>query len=79
MSWISIILLIIQYGPAIFNLVVEIIELIKKYQKPNPVAAKTAQLFLKSELKNAVKTYRATRDRRPLYALRDKLRKEIYG
>lgn len=73
MTWLSIILFLIQYGPAIFQLVSEIIELIGKLR-----SFKEQDAF-KAELESAVKDYKANRDRRGLYALRDKLRKACYG
>ncbi len=73
MTWISIILFLIQYGPAIFQLVSEIIELIRKIRDPQ------AQEALEVEFREAVEHYRRNQDRRRLYALRDRLRKTCYG
>lgn len=73
MGWLSIIMLIVQYGPAIFHLVSEIIDLIKKVRHPEQQAAFTA------ELSAAVDTYRQTKDRRPLRDLLDRLYKHCDG
>ena len=72
MGWLSIIMMIIQYGPAIYKLVKELIELIKK-------ARKADQPALKAELKEAAEHYKKTKDKTVLERLRDRLHKECYG
>lgn len=66
MAWLSILLMIIQYGPQIFALVSEIIDLIKKHRADK-------QAGLRGDLAAAVATYRVSRDQRPLRELRDRL------
>lgn len=67
MGWLSILLLVIQYGPAIVHLVVEIVDMIKRLRHP------TEQSHFKAELEDAVKRYKETGDRTWLRALRDRL------
>jgi hypothetical protein len=73
MSIISIILLILQYGPAIFSLVAEIIKLIKNLRD------KKEQAVFTSELADAVRHFKANADARRLEKLRDKLRTRCFG
>lgn len=67
MSWFAILMMIIQYGPAIWRVVKEIIDLIKSMKSHEQPA-------LHDELKAAVDAYKVHRDRRPLQDLRDRLR-----
>ena len=76
MGWVQIILLIIKYGPAVYNIVVEIIEMIKKLRNDGK---KDTAAFAEQALKNAVKEYKKTGDRRRLLAIRERLRKDCYG
>lgn len=69
MSWLSIILLLIQYGPSIIHVVQEIIEFIRRRQQPD-------QAGLAAELDGAVRHYKKTKDRRPLRKLLERLRQE---
>ncbi len=73
MGWLSILLMIIQYGPQLFTLVSEIIEMIKKRRHPEE------QKSLKADLADAVSHYRLTGDRGRLRALRDRLKSETFG
>lgn len=73
MGWISIIMLVVQYGPAIFHLVVEIVDLIKNLTHP------TEQSHFRAELEDAVKLYKETGDRTHLRMLRDRLNKRCFG
>lgn len=73
MGWLSIILLVVQYGPAVFHLVVEIVDLIKKLRHP------TEQSHFRAELQDAVRRYRETGDRSALRALRDRLNQRCFG
>lgn len=72
MGWLSILLLVIQYGPAIFNLVTEIVELIRRLRQPSE------KVLYRAELQDAVKHYRATGDRRLLRRLRDRLQSKCF-
>ena len=69
MGVIEIILLIIRVGSALVPLISEIWDLIHK------VKDKPMQAAFTTELNEAVSTYKKTRDRRPLRALREKLYK----
>jgi len=73
MSIISIILLILQYGPAIMNIVAEIIKMIKSLKD------KDEKVSFKVELDNAVRHFKANADARRLEKLRDKLRTRCFG
>lgn len=70
MSWLSLILLVIQYGPAVYKLVKEIIDLIK--HRDNGFQEREA---FGVELSRALDELKASRDLRPLEALRERLRK----
>lgn len=72
MAWLSIILWVIKYGPAIFSIVSEIMDLIKKMRGAEKVEAE-------GEFKSAMAEYKKTRDRRPLRRLRERLQKRCYG
>lgn len=72
MGFLQIILLVIQYGPSLFSLVSEIVELIKKLRGQEKEAFKV-------ELDRAVTEYRVTRDRRPLRELRARLQQRCFG
>lgn len=71
MGWLSILLLVVQYGPTIFNLVAEVVELLKKLRGAERDA-------YTAELKAAVTAYRQTKNRRPLRELRDRLQKRCF-
>lgn len=71
--WLTIISLLIQYGPAIVHLVVQIWDLINHHAPASDVAA------LKAELDAAAKAYKATKDARPLEQLLQKLRARFLG
>jgi len=73
MGFVEILLLVIKYGPALFTMVQEIIEMIKNLNDDNEVKAARA------ELEDAVKDYKRTKDRKRLRALRAKLRKKCDG
>lgn len=76
MGWLSVILAVIQYGPAVYNLVVEIIELIKKLK----AEGRTDEAkFAEATLRSGVSQYKKAKDRRVLRALRDRLRSDCYG
>lgn len=76
MGWLSIIGLIIQYGPGIIHLVTEIIELIKKMRESGK---KSQATFAEASLTNALTHYKKTKDRRLLNALRERLHTDCYG
>ena len=67
MGWLNIILTLIKYGPKLFSMVSEIIDLIKGLSDPQ---AKEATLV---ELKSAATVAKSNGDRRPLRDLRDRL------
>ncbi len=76
MSILAIILAVIQYGPSIFHLVIEIIDLIKKLRENGQHEAAT---FAEASLGSAVAEYHRTRDRRLLRLLRDRLNAQCFG
>ena len=67
MSWLSILKLLITYGPKLFSMVSEIVDLIKGLQDP---LVKEATLV---ELKSAAAVAKDSGDRRALRDLRDRL------
>jgi hypothetical protein len=73
MGWLQIILIIIKYGPAIYELLSELWDLIQHIRKERGEKAVNGA---KTELHEALKRYRANRDRGPLRRLRDRLRNE---
>lgn len=68
MSFIQIILTIIKYGPALYDMIVEIIEMIQNLTDDEE--AKKA----KEELEKSVIDYKKTKDRKRLRKLREDLR-----
>jgi hypothetical protein len=72
MSFFSIILFLIKYGPAIISLVTELWELIEKLRGNDKDDAK-------AELEAAVLAYRQNKDRGPLLTLRNRLRRRVHG
>jgi hypothetical protein len=70
MGWVSLLLMILQYGPTIFKLVKEIIDLIKK----NKGSGFQEQEAFTVELKRGLEEFKRTRDTRPLEELRERLR-----
>jgi hypothetical protein len=68
----AIIMMIIKYGPAVWTLVQEIVELIRKLR------GQEAEAFT-VELERAAKHYKETKDRRPLRELRSRLQKRCFG
>lgn len=73
MGWLSIIMLVVQYGPAIFHLVVEIVDMIKQLRHP------VEQSHFQAELNDAVGRYKETGDRSYLRALRSRLQLRCFG
>jgi hypothetical protein len=69
----SIIGFLIKYGPAIWSLATEVIEMIRKLRDPQEREAFTA------EWRAACEHYRVNKDRRPLERLRERLRKRCFG
>lgn len=67
MGWLEALKLIIVWGPKLFSMVSEIIDLIKGLQDPQ---AKDA---MRVELKSAALVAKSNGDRRPLRDLRDRL------
>ena len=72
MGILQIILLVIQYGPSLFSLVSEIVDLIRKLRGQEKEGFEV-------DLKRAVDHYRRTKDRRPLRELRERLQKRCFG
>jgi hypothetical protein len=70
MGWVSLLLMILQYGPTIFKLVKEIIDLIKK----NKGSGFQEQEAFTVELKRGLEEFKRTKDTRPLEELRERLR-----
>lgn len=75
MGFLSIILMIIRYGPAIFQLITEIIDLLKRMRGGD---VKNVAAY-EGELKRAIEFYKKTGDRGPLRELRDRLRGVCFG
>lgn len=75
MGFFSIILMIIQYGPAIFHLITEIIDLLKRMQSSDVKNVAAYEV----DLKKAIDFYKKTGDRGPLRELRDRLRGVCFG
>ena len=74
MSWLTIIMLIIQYGPAIYKLVKEIIDLIKKIQVRMPKTEANIFGFTTEErLRLAIAYYKKTGDKSRLEELHGEL------
>ena len=73
MSFITIILFLLKYGPALFSLVSELIDLIRKIKDPKEAAA------FRADLQRAAQHYRVNKDRRPLEALRERLRNKCFN
>jgi hypothetical protein len=69
MNWVAIIMLLLQYGPAIVKLVMEIIALIKKTRSHDK----------EPELRESITHFKRTRDIEPLKRLRDELRRRRDG
>ena len=78
MSWMTIILLILKYGPVIWEIVKEIIELIKKIKVHMPQTE--AQLFsfgARERLEMAIQYYKLTKDKSRLYELHGELTTQL--
>lgn len=72
--WLNILLLIIQYGPAIWKLVQEIIDMINGVSEFLPESeTHIFQNTKKSQLRMAVKHYRKTKDKTPLNEMHGEL------
>ena len=72
MSFFSILIFLLKYGPAIISLVTELWELIGKLRGNDKADAK-------AELEAAILAYRQNKDRGPLITLRNRLRRRVYG
>lgn len=70
MGWL---LVLLQFGPSIFHLAMEIWDLIKKVRHPQEAEA------FNVELHRAVDEYRRTGNQGPLRELRDRLHKHCFG
>lgn len=78
MSWMTIILLILKYGPVIWEIVKEIIELIKKIKVHMPQTE--AQLFsfgAHERLEMAIQYYKLTKDKSRLEELHGELTTQL--
>lgn len=74
MSWLTILMLLIQYGPVIYKLVKEIIELIKKIKVRMPQTEANIFGFTTEErLRLAIEYYKKTGDRSRLEELHGEL------
>ncbi len=73
MNFIQILILIFKYGPAVFAIVKEIIDLIKNVSDP------TDKAVLKSDLEAAVAEYKKTKDASLLETVRARARKRCRG
>lgn len=70
---IKIVAFLIKYGPALFSIVQEVIDLLKKLKDPQEAEG------FRVDLERAVAHYRANGDRRPLEALRERLRARCFS
>lgn len=78
MSWMTIILLILKYGPVIWEIVKEIIELIKKIRVRMPQTEAALFSFGANErLEMAVQYYKLTKDKSRLYELHGELTTQL--
>ena len=73
MGWLKIILLLIQYGPAIYQLVKQIIDLFKKIGESNEKSFQFSPYQQDIRLREALDYYKKTRDKEKLIKLRDEL------
>lgn len=74
MSWLTIIMLIIQYGPAIYKLIKQIIDLIWKVQAHMPMTEANTFGFSQHErLEAAIKYYKRTKDKSRLEEMHGEL------
>ena len=72
--WLTIIMLVLQYGPAIWKLVKEIIDMINGVSGyMAPIDADHFKAEQHAELKNAVAYYRLTKDKCKLEAMHGQL------
>ena len=71
--WLTIILAIIQYGPAVIKLIREIWALIQDIDDPQEAK------HYKSELRNCLQKHRKTKAKEPLVDLRNELRARANG
>jgi hypothetical protein len=72
--WISIILLIVQYGPSIWKMVQEIIDLINGVSEYLPRSeGRIFKVTKRQELKDAVAYYRLTKDKIKLESMHGEL------
>jgi hypothetical protein len=72
--WLTIIMLILQYGPAIWKLVKEIIDMINGVSGyMSPMEAREFRREQRAELKNAVAYYKLTKDKCKLEAMHGQL------
>jgi len=73
MGFLQIIIMILKYGPAVFELISELWDLIKRIRGDK---GKVSEAEAKRDLRDALQKYRRTGDRGPLRRLRDRLRKD---
>lgn len=73
MSWLTILLMIFRYGPTVWALVKEIIKLIEGLGDENE------KQMAMAELSDITTAYMTTKDKRPLEALRERLRARRQG
>lgn len=69
MNWI---LLLIKYGPSVFKIVKDVIDLIKR-------SPENEQFEYKNELAQAVSYYKLTKDKDHLKVLRTKIKEKVNG
>ena len=74
--WLNLILILIRYGPEIFKLIKEIIDLIKQLGGGDGVQ-QVARIEYECILKHRFRRYKKTRDTEPLVRLRDELRERV--
>lgn len=71
MQWLQFLQILLKYGPTIYSVVHEIIDLIDVLKPSSQPAAK-------AQLEAAVSVYRATGNRQPLRSLRDSLHQQAF-
>lgn len=78
MTWMTIILLILKYGPVIWQIVQEIIDLIKKIKVHMPKTEASLFSFGANErLDMAIQYYKLTKDKSRLYELHGELSTQL--
>lgn len=78
MSWLTIVLLILKYGPVIWELVKEIIDLIKKIKVHMPqTEAGLFEFSTKERLDMAIQYYKLTKDKSRLEELHGELTTQL--